>query len=86
MLRRLRAIQRITGTDLLRSHHAPGRKPRKWWVNPELARAALERDPDARDATLEDVCVRVEKLEQKHEALKRVLKSLKKHAFRANPA
>lgn len=86
MLRRLRALQRWTGADLLRSNHEPGRKPRKWWTHPERARTALERDPDAREATLEDVCMRVEKLEQKCEALKKAHKALKRQVNQPNPA
>lgn len=76
MLRRLQALERMSGTRLLRSKHESGRKPRKWWVNPERAQSALEKDPDARAASIEDLFGRVERLEEKHEALKKAHKRL----------
>jgi hypothetical protein len=77
MLRRLQALERMSGAHLLRSKHQPGRKPRKWWVNPERAQAALEKDPDAREALAQDHAIRIESLEKKYEALKRAHKSLR---------
>lgn len=74
MLRRLQALERMSGQRLLRSKHQPGRKPRKWWVNPERAQAALEKDPDARTASIEDLFGRVERLEQSVVVLKKAHK------------
>lgn len=86
MRRRLQALEAMLGVKLLHSRHQPGRKPRKWWVHPERARAALEQDPDAREARLEELYSRLEKLEQKLEALRRAHKSLKKQVFQPGPA
>jgi hypothetical protein len=86
MLRRLKALERMAGVRLLRSKHQPGRKPRKWWVHPERAEAALEKDPDARTATVEDLCVRLESLEKKHTALKNSFKRACSHGNLAKTA
>lgn len=77
MLRRLQALQRMLGVRILLSKHEPGRKPRKWWCKPELARAALEKDPNAQEARVEDLAVRMERLEESHAAVKKALKALK---------
>lgn len=78
MLRHLRALEAVTGASLIRSNHKPGRKPRKYWVHPERARAALERDPDAREAETVWLLTRVENLEKSVGALKKSHKLLKK--------
>jgi predicted ArsR family transcriptional regulator len=75
MLRRLKALEHMSGVRLLRSKHQAGRKPRKWWVHPERAQAALEKDPDARTASIEDLFGRVERLEQIITVLKKAQKS-----------
>jgi hypothetical protein len=85
MLRRLQALERMSGVRLLRSKHQSGRKPRKWWVHPERARAALEKDPDAHTASIDDLFGRVERLEQIVVVLKKAQKRANTQGNSANP-
>ena len=62
--------------NIVRSRHRSG-KPRKYWVNPERLRAALEEDPEAKSAAQDFIEERVSVLERKVEALKKAHKGLK---------
>lgn len=84
MRRRLLALDHAEGGGLLRSFHRSGR-PRKYWVHPERVRKALEADPDAREAELDWLASRVEKLEQSCAVLKKAHRELKKRLFVVSP-
>ncbi len=70
------ALDHEFGGGLLRYNRRRG-KPRKYWVNPEKMKAALERDPEAREAEHAFLESRVTKLEEKCEALKKAHKATK---------
>lgn len=83
------ALDHESGGGLLRWNKRRG-KPRKYWVHPDRLRAALERDPGAREATLTRIDDRLTETEAKQdvfekklEAVKRLLKQLKQ---KQNPA
>jgi aryl-alcohol dehydrogenase-like predicted oxidoreductase len=71
------ALDHEAGGGLVRSLHRRGRRPRKYWVNPERLKAALERDPDAKEAERDFQESRLTKNEEKLEALKKAHKALK---------
>lgn len=70
------ALDHDAGGGLVRSFHRRGR-PRKYWVNPDRLKAALERDPDAAEAKDAYVESRLTRVEEKCEALKKAIKSVK---------
>jgi predicted transcriptional regulator len=76
MRRRLLALDHAAGGGIVRSFHRRG-KARKYWVHPERLRAALERDPDAREAELSWLTDEVRILKNRVEALKKAHKALK---------
>ena len=70
------ALDHQLGGGLVRSLHRRGR-PRKYWVHPVRLKAALEQDPEAREADRDLVETRLTRLEEKCEALRKGHKALK---------
>lgn len=82
MRRRLLALAYARGrSEFLCSTHQPGRRARRYWVQPELLKTELERDPDTDRAELDSLAAEVEKLRETVEALKNWRKHLKKLGF-----
>ena len=76
--RRLLALHQRMGGGVLRSYNVPGTKVGKWFFNQLVTRAVLERDPDETEVALGDHLTRIEKLENRQEAMRQSFKSLKK--------
>jgi hypothetical protein len=83
MLRRLHRLQESAGGGILESYQARGKKPRKYWVNPDALRLAvdgrtpeLERRLDETVSRLALVEKKVQRLRDSHNALKRKAKAV----------
>lgn len=78
MLYRMTGLHQRLGGGVLRSHNRPGTKVRKWFVNPLVVKAAVEKDPDATEVALGEHLMRIEELERKLEALRQSHIALKR--------
>jgi hypothetical protein len=73
MLYRLTALHQRLGGGVLKHFTPPGKKVRKWWVNPERLARLVEDEGEPVDATEEQLgehLLRIESLEEKVNALR----------------
>jgi hypothetical protein len=73
MLYRLTALHQRLGGGVLKHFSGPGKKVRKWWVNPARLARLVEEDGEPVDATEEQMgehLLRIEALEEKVSALR----------------
>lgn len=82
MLRRLRRLHESAGGGIIESYQPPGRKPRKYWVNPDALRLAVDGRAPELERRLEEALSRLALVEKKvnrlrdsHNALKRKAKT-----------
>lgn len=73
MLYRLTALHQRLGGGVLKHFSGPGKKVRKWWVNPARLARLLEgegEDVDAVEEQLGEHLLRIEALEEKVQAIR----------------
>jgi hypothetical protein len=70
---------------VLSSYQPRGKKPRKYWVNPEAARQAVSGKTPELERQVEETASRVSILEKKLERLATAHKSLKRKAIHGRP-
>jgi hypothetical protein len=80
MLARLHRLDEHAGGGVLVSYQPRGKKPRKYWVNPEAMRTAVSGDAPELERKLEETLSRVALLEKKLERLALAHKTLKHQA------